>query len=113
RGRPGHQQRGEGRPRVAPWRRLPRHRVAPLDRVHPQAAAVDVPPVQGARRGRHHGRADGGGPDLPLRHGRRRGRPRHGGGARAGVLGSGPCGTGRGRCGAAGARDRVPAPATL
>ena len=27
--------------------------------VHPQAAAVDVPPVQGAGRRRHHRRADG------------------------------------------------------
>ena len=44
----------------------------------PPAAAVDVPPVQGAGRRRHHGRADGGRPDLPLRDGRRRGRPGHG-----------------------------------
>ena len=43
----------------------------------PQAAAVDVPPVQGAGRRRHHRRADGGRPDLPLRDGRRRGRPGH------------------------------------
>ena len=42
-----------------------------------QAAAVDVPPVQGAGRRRHHRRADGDRPDLPLRDGRRRGRPRH------------------------------------
>ena len=40
-------------------------------------AAVDAPPVQGAGRRRHHRRADGGRPDLPLRDGRRRGRPRH------------------------------------
>ena len=46
-------------------------------------AAVDVPPVQGAGRRRHHGGADGGRPDLPLRDGRRRGRPRHRGGRRA------------------------------
>ena len=51
-----------------------------------QAAAVDVPPVQGTGRRRHHQGADGGRPDLPLRDGRRRGRPglggrvRHGGG---------------------------------
>ena len=51
----------------------------------PQAAAVDVPPVQGAGRRRHHRRADGGRPDLPLRDGRRRGRAGHGdvAGARA------------------------------
>ena len=42
-----------------------------------QAAAVDVPPVQGAGRRRHHQGADGGRPDLPLRDGRHRGRPRH------------------------------------
>ena len=46
-------------------------------RGHPQAAAVDVPPVQGAGRRRHHQAADGGRPDLPLRDGRRRGRPGH------------------------------------
>ena len=45
--------------------------------VHPQAAAVDVPPVQGAGRRRHHRGADGDRPDLPLRDGRRRGRRRH------------------------------------
>ena len=39
--------------------------------------AVDVPPVQGARRRRHHRGADGGRADLPLRHGRCRGRPGH------------------------------------
>ena len=51
--------------------------------VHPQAAAVDVPPVQGAGRGRHHRRGDGGRAHLPLRDGRRGGRPRHRGGPRA------------------------------
>ena len=65
---------------TAARRRLPRHRLAPVAGVHPQAAAVDVPPVQGAGRGRHHRRADGGRAHLPLRHGRRRGRPRHRGG---------------------------------
>ena len=50
--------------------RLPR-------RGHPPAAAVDVPPVQGAGRRRHHQGADGDRPDLPLRDGRRGGRPRH------------------------------------
>ncbi len=54
-----------------------------LGRVHPQAPAVDVPPVQGAGRRRHHRGADGDRSDLPLRDGRRRGRPRHRGGARA------------------------------
>ena len=78
RGRPRDQQRGQGRPRVAARRRVPRHRLAAFRGVHPQAAAVDVPPVQGAGRGRHHRRGDGGRADLPLRHGRRRGRPRHG-----------------------------------
>ena len=41
-----------------------------------QAAAVDAPPVQGAGRRRHHQGADGGRPDVPLRHGRHRGRSR-------------------------------------
>ena len=45
--------------------------------VHPAAAALDVPPVQGAGRRRHHCRADGDRADLPLRHGRRRGRSGH------------------------------------
>ena len=64
--------------RGTPARRdLPRHRLAAQPGVHPQAAAVDVPPVQGARRRRHHRRADGDRPDLPLRHGWRRGRRRH------------------------------------
>jgi succinate dehydrogenase / fumarate reductase flavoprotein subunit len=53
----------------------------------PQAAAVDVPPVQGAGRRRHHQGADGGRPDLPLRDGRRRGRPGH----RGGVAGARAC----------------------
>ena len=43
----------------------------------PQEAAVDVPPVQGAGRCRHHEGADGGRPHLPLRDGRDRGRPGH------------------------------------
>ena len=38
---------------------------------------VDVPPVQGAGRRRHHHGADGDRPDLPLRDGWRRGRARH------------------------------------
>src|SRR6266511_1636898 len=51
----------------------------------PAQAAVDVPPVQGAGRCRHHRAADGGRPDLPLRDGRRRGRRRY-----DGVGGTGP-----------------------
>ena len=83
RGRPRDQQRGQGRPRHRARRRLPRHRLAPVAGVHPQAAALDVPPVQGAGRGRHHHRGDGGRAHLPLRDGRGRGRPRHRGGPRA------------------------------
>ena len=50
-----------------------------------QAPAVDVPPVQGARRRRHHQGADGGRADLPLHHGRRpRGRRHHRGDREAG-----------------------------
>ena len=77
RGGPRDQLRDQGRPGVTARRRLPRHRLAPRRRVHPAPAAVDVPPVQGARRRRHHRRADGGRADLPLRDGRRRGRRRH------------------------------------
>ena len=53
--------------------------------VHPAAAAVHVPPVHGAGGRGHHQGADGDRADLPLRDGRRRGRPGHGGvlGARA------------------------------
>ena len=47
-----------------------------IGRVHPPAPAVDVPPVQGAGRRRHHRRGDGGRTDLPLHHGRRPGRRR-------------------------------------
>ena len=78
RGRPGDQHRGQGRPRHArpaasTWTSPPGCRPRPIT----QAAAVDVPPVQGAGRRRHHQAADGGRPDLPLRDGRRRGRPGH------------------------------------
>ena len=76
RGRPRDQHRGQGRPRLTARRRLPRHRDAAQRGRHPQAAAVDVPPVQGAGGRRHHHRPDGGRPDRALRHGRRRGRPR-------------------------------------
>ena len=53
--------------------------------VHPAAAAVHVPPVHRAGGRGHHQGADGDRADLPLRDGRRRGRPGHGGvlGARA------------------------------
>ena len=64
-------------------RRVPRHRLAARRRLHPQAPAVDVPPVQGAGRRRHHQGADGGRPDLPLHDGRGAGRRRHHRGHRA------------------------------
>ena len=57
RGRPGDQLRDQGRSRQRARRRLPRHRLASYAGVHPQAAAVDVPPVQGAGRRRHHRRS--------------------------------------------------------
>ena len=57
RGRAGDQLRGQGGPWLPRRRRLPRHRVAAARRGDPQEAAVDVPPVQGAGRRRHHGRA--------------------------------------------------------
>ena len=56
RGRPRDQLRGEGGPGQPARRRLPRHRQPPLGRRDPPAAALDVPPVQGARRRRHHHR---------------------------------------------------------
>ena len=49
-------------PRIAARRRLPRHRLPPGPRLHPAAAAVDVPPVQGTGRRGHHEGADGGRP---------------------------------------------------
>ena len=60
-------------------RRLPRHQHAPVRGLHQKAPALDVPPVQGAGRRRHHQGVDGGRADLPLHHGRRPGRRRHGG----------------------------------
>ena len=57
RGRPRDQLRGEGRPRLAARRRVPRHRLAAAEGRDPAAAAVDAPPVQGAGRRRHHRRA--------------------------------------------------------
>ena len=77
RGRPRDQLRGQGRPRHPARRRVPRHRVAADARGDQAAAAVDVPPVQGAGRRRHHQGADGSRAHLPLRDGRGRGRRRH------------------------------------
>ncbi|BDB40083.1 hypothetical protein IWGMT90018_05290 [Mycobacterium kiyosense] len=64
--------------RGTPARRcLPGHRV-PADPGRDQApAAVDVPPVHGAGRGRHHQGADGSRSHLSLRDGRRGGGRRH------------------------------------
>ena len=62
-------------PRLAARRRLPRHQLPP-GRARPPEAAVDVRPVQGAGRRRHHEGADGGRADDALRdgwHSRRRG----------------------------------------
>ncbi len=82
RGRPRHQLRGEGGPRLTARRGLP-GRVDPhAGGGHPAATPVHVSPVQGTRRRRHHRRGDGGRPDLSLRDGRCRGRLGHGGGAR-------------------------------
>ncbi len=50
---------------------LPRHRHPPHCGRDPSASPLDVPPVQGAGRRRHHRRGHGGGADLPLHHGRR------------------------------------------
>ena len=101
RGGPGHQQRDQGRAGLAARRGVPRHRQPAQPGVHPEAAAVDVPPVHGAGRGGHHQGAHGDRPDLPLRHGRRRGRPRQ-----RGVDGPGPV---RGRRGGRRHARRQPA----
>ncbi len=53
---------------------------------HQAQAAEHVPPVQAARRHRHHERADGSGTDHALRHGRRAGRRRYQMSARPGPL---------------------------
>ena len=60
RGGPRHQLRGEGGPGHPARRRLSRHRLAAHARVHQAPPPVDVPPVHGAGRRRHHGRGDGG-----------------------------------------------------
>ncbi len=77
RGGPCDQRRGQGRPRVAARRRVPRHRLPAPGRGDPAQAAVHVPPVQGAGRRRHHQGADGGRPGPALRDGRRRGGSGH------------------------------------
>ena len=56
-----------------PRRRVPGHQL-PGARSRAAQAAVDVRAVQGAGRRRHHHRADGSRPHLPLRDGRRAGR---------------------------------------
>ena len=56
---------------------LPRHRLAAARRLHPEAAAVHVPPVQGAGGRGHHQGTDGDRADLPLRHGWRGSGPGH------------------------------------
>ena len=66
-------------------RRLPR-RLAPSGRDREEEAAEHVRAVPRARRGRHHGGADGGRADLPLHHGRHQGRRRDGRDKRAGAL---------------------------
>ena len=86
RGRPRDQLRGEGRARLTARRGVPRYRQQAQRGRDLEAAAVDVPPVQGTGRRRHHQGANGGRPDLSLRDGWRRGRPGHrrrGPGARA------------------------------
>ncbi|CAK7281267.1 Succinate dehydrogenase flavoprotein subunit [Streptomyces misionensis JCM 4497] len=82
RGGQGHQRRGEGGPGLPARRGLPGRLHADAGGGDPAAAAVHVPPVQGAGGRRHHGGADGGRADLPLRDGRCRRRLGHGGGAR-------------------------------
>ena len=57
RGRPLDQLRGQGGTGQSPRWRLPRHRHPAHGRGHPSPAALDVPPVQGARRRRHHRRS--------------------------------------------------------
>ena len=54
RGRPSDQHRGEGGPRQPARRGVPRHRDRRERRVHQASPALDVPPVQGTGRRRHH-----------------------------------------------------------
>ena len=86
RGGSRHQLRGQGGSWLTARRRVPRHRIAVARRGDQAPAAVDVPPVHGAGRGRHHQGADGSRSDLSLRDGRHRGRPRHRGRHHAGTL---------------------------
>ena len=83
--RPRDLHRGPRGPRLAPWRRVPRHQL-PAGRPRPPQAAVDVRAVQGARRRRHHGRPDGGRPDDALHDGRHPRRCRDGRDDRAGPV---------------------------
>ena len=61
---------GQGRARH-PARRRPARHLAPPRRDRQEQAPEHVRPVHGARRRRHHARADGCRPHLPLLHGRR------------------------------------------
>ena len=56
-----------------------------------EEAAEHVRPVPRARRRRHHARADGGRADVPLHHGRDRGRRRDGRDRRSGLFAAGEC----------------------
>ena len=71
RSRPSDQLGSQSRPRHSPWRCVPRHRLAPPGRLHPQAASFHVPSVQRTGGCRHHQGGDGSRPDLPLLDGRR------------------------------------------
>ena len=82
RGRPRHQRRGQGGPRLPARRGLPGRLDPDAGRGDQAPAAVDAPPVQGAGGCGHHRRADGGRPDLPLRDGRGGRGPGHRGGDR-------------------------------
>ena len=84
-------ERGEGGPRLAARRRVPRHRVdqgeAPERRgAHQTQAAEHVPPVHAAGGHRHHEGADGDRPDDALHHGRHSRRRRHADVDRAGPV---------------------------
>jgi hypothetical protein len=72
---------------------FPRHQL-PAGRARAEEAAVDVPPVHGPGRRRHHEAADGGGADHALHHGRRARESRHRGRHRARAV---RCGRGGGR----------------
>ena len=87
------------RPRQSARRRLSRHRLdqgqaAERGRAHQEEAAEHVPPVQAARRHRHHQGADGSRADDALHHGRRAGRRRHADVAVPGLFAAGECAAG-------------------